>query len=250
MRVESPGERPSGRSSEVAERALDVLLAFPDSQDGELGVTQIAGMLGLEKSRVHRFLTALVNKGLVVRNPNNHRYALGPRTLALAQAALRQMDVVDVALPYLEQLRDASGETAGLAMRVGNSRVHLVQRESHNELRHRFDIGAPLPLIAGSFGKVLLAASDLPGDELLVGEQGEALRKELDEVRRCGFAESYGERVPGTHSLAAPVRRSGHAAVAIGVSGPATRFTEERGKTFIPKLLTAAAALSEVLTAH
>src|SRR5438876_342177 len=79
-------------SSEVAERALDVLSCFIAS-NGDLGVTEIAKRVGIDKSRVHRFLVALRRKGYVLDNPRTRRYSLGFRALELGRALARQIDV-------------------------------------------------------------------------------------------------------------------------------------------------------------
>ncbi|MEX0629701.1 MAG: IclR family transcriptional regulator [Chloroflexota bacterium] len=251
---QSVGLRPAvSRSSEVAERALDVLLAFAATEAAELGVTQIAAETGLDKSQVHRFLMALQKKGLVLRNEVTRRYSLGPRILDLSGATVRQPDAVLASAPYLARLRDASEETAGLAMRVGRYRVHVAQEESRHELRRRFEIGTPLPVEVGAFGKVLVAFGSLDGGDVTrrdgraSSRQSREFKRQLSHIVASGFAESHGERVPGIHSIAAPVRTPS-GVMAIGVSGPVTRFTDARARDVLPLLLNAADELSSTLT--
>src|SRR3954465_6317785 len=95
-------------ASEVAERALDVLICFIGA-DGELGVSEIARRLRIDKSSVHRFLTALKHKGFVVDNPRTRRYSLGFRALELGRALTLQMNLERQALPFLRELRDTLG---------------------------------------------------------------------------------------------------------------------------------------------
>ena len=47
------------------ERAIDVLLLFANTDQTELGVTEIASALDLSKAVVHRILTTLVSKGFI-----------------------------------------------------------------------------------------------------------------------------------------------------------------------------------------
>ncbi len=228
-------------SSEVVERALDVLLCFLDAE-GELGVTEIARRLGIDKGRVHRFLSAFKAKGLVAANPRTRRYSLGFRVLELSGALTRQFDVAARAQPYLRELRDATGETAGLSVRVGDHRVSLAQVESEHEIRQTFPLGKPLPLHTGAAAKVLLAF--LPAgeiDALLAGRLDRLtestitdpaqLRAELARVRRQGYALSLGERMAGSRSVSAPVWSWRGDVIALVVSGPAFRFTLHRATT-------------------
>lgn len=241
----------------MAERALDVLLCFLDAE-GELGVSEVAGRLGIHRGRVHRFLMAAKGKGLVSQNPRTRRYSLGFRVLELSSALTRQFDVVAQAQPFLRELRDATSETAGLAVRVGDHRVHLAQAESEHEIRQTFPIGKPLPLYAGAAGKLLLAflqdnELDLL-DTLTLASLTEAtitdldqLKQALGQVRRQGYAMSTGERMAGSRSISAPVWSWRGDVMAITVSGPAFRFTARKAMEAAGLLRAVAARLTQQL---
>jgi len=199
--MRSPDQR-RPLTSEVAEPALDVLICFIGA-DGELGVSEIARRLGLDKSSVHRFLVALKRKGFVVDNPRTRRYGLGFRALELGRALTLQMSLEQQALPFLRELRDALGETIALSRRVGGRRVHIMQVESAQAIRRTIPIGVPLPLHVGANGKVLLAF--LPQEEreamfrLSVSEgpplssaDVAALRAEFVETARRGYSITHG----------------------------------------------------------
>jgi IclR family KDG regulon transcriptional repressor len=247
-------------TSEVAERALDVLICFIGA-DGELGVSEIARRLGIDKSSVHRFLMALKHKGFVVDNPRTRRYSLGFRALELGRALTLQMNLEQQALPFLRELRDVVGETTGLSVRVGNRRVHIIQAESTHEIRRSIQIGSPLPLHVGANGKILLAA--LPAEErepvleasLAEGppmslEDVEDLRRELQETARRGYSITEGERVPGSRSMAAPVWTGRGDTIALLVSGPDGRFSHEVAVAAIPYMLDVAHRLTRQLGGH
>jgi DNA-binding IclR family transcriptional regulator len=244
-------------TSEVAERALDVLICFIGA-DGELGVSEIARRLNIDKSSVHRFLVALKRKGFVVDNPKTRRYGLGFRALELSRALTLQMNLEQQAIPYLRELRDAVGETAGLSVRVGSKRVHVVQIESTHEIRRTIQIGLPLPLHLGANGKVMLAFLPPEERELILSlsladgppcspEALAALHRELDEIARRGYSITEGERVPGSRTMAAPVWTWRQDVIAILVSGPDGRFTREVANATVPLLLDVAQRLTRQL---
>lgn len=234
-------------SSEVAERVLDVLSCFLDS-GGDLGVTEIARRLGIDKSRVHRFLVALRRKGYVVDDLRTRRYSLGFRVLELGRVLARQIDLERQAEPLLRELRDRVGETTGLATRQHGRRVHLIQVESRHEIKLSFELSTPLPLHLGAAGKTLLAFMADAERELCLAESIAAgpapsamalveLRSELALVRRRGYAMSASERVPGSRSIAAPVWTGRGTLLALVTSGPSSRFSESAAAKAVPILI-------------
>jgi IclR family transcriptional regulator, KDG regulon repressor len=241
----------------VAERALDVLICFIGA-DGELGVSEIARRLNIDKSSVHRFLVALKRKGFVIDNPRTRRYGLGFRALELSRALTLQMNLEQQAIPYLRELRDAVGETAGLSVRVGGKRVHVVQIESTHEIRRTIQIGLPLPLHMGANGKVMLAflppdereqilALSLADDQALAPGAVDDLRRELEATAQRGYSITEGERVPGSRTLAAPVWTWRQDVIALLVSGPDGRFSREAAEIAVPLLLDVAQRLTRQL---
>lgn len=84
-------------------------------QNGGLGVTRAAELLGREKSQVSRALKTLAESGLVDRDPSTRNYRLGWKFFALAARAGEQR-LLDVAPPVLERLRWNLGETIHLSV--------------------------------------------------------------------------------------------------------------------------------------
>ena len=93
--------------------------------------------------------------GLAVQDPSTRRYGLGPLTLVLGTAYQRRIDLRAIAAGPMTALRDLTGETVGLSVRVGEELLHIDQVESRSELRRTFEIGKALPLWAGAPSRVL-----------------------------------------------------------------------------------------------
>ena len=168
------------------------------------------------------------------------------------------MNLEQQAIPYLRELRDGIGETAGLSVRVGSKRVHVVQVESTHEIRRTIQIGLPLPLHMGANGKVMLAF--LPPEEReqilslsladgppLSPAAVDDLRRELDGTALRGYSVTEGERVPGSRTLAAPVWTWRQDVIAIVVSGPDGRFSRAAAQAAVPMLLDVAQRLTRQL---
>jgi DNA-binding IclR family transcriptional regulator len=239
--------------------ALRLLCAFTPAEP-ELGVSELARRLGVGKSTVHRLLGTLKDEGFVEQNPATGRYALGLRLLDLGAQAAARLDLHESAAPYMDDLRNRTGETVHIAVLDGVEVVDVERRESPRTLRLFGRIGRRNPAHSTSTGKVLLAF--LPPDELdrrlsgLVLEQRTRntitdhalLREELAKVRGRGYAMNVNENQIGMAAIAAPIRdASGEVVAAISVAGPVPRFEGRPGRAFVAATTEAARAISERL---
>jgi DNA-binding IclR family transcriptional regulator len=226
-------------SASTVERAADVLLLFASSAATTLGVTEIAQELGLSKAAVHRILSSLRNKGIVEIDPATRRYMLGPVIVSLGLTYLSKLDVRRVAHPELVALSRETFETATLSVRTGAHRVYVDQVTPDREVLMSVQIGLPHPLHAGASSKAFLAF--LPQQEIDFYLENnleqvtpstvtdiEQLRRQISEIRRRGYALSFGERQPGAGSVAAPVFDYQNLPIAVvSVCGPAERLAQE-----------------------
>jgi len=214
----------------VLDRTMAVLGAV---EGGARSFTQIVEATGFARSTTHRLIGALREHGLLTAIGGGG-YRLGPRLLALAAVAMRDLPLRELARPALEELCTATGESAQLYVRDGDRRVCIDAVESASELRTIVPVGASLPLSKGSAGKVF-RAWDGGGSP---------------EVRRRGWAGSVGERAPGVASVSAPVTDPAGTLVAVvSVSGPAERFGTGGGASFAPEVTRAARRIEAALGA-
>lgn len=158
--------------------------------------------------------------------------------------------MVDLLMPYLERLRDETGETAALFVRQGSTRVCAALAETTHSVVRRLWVGHAIPLYLGSPGKVLLAFAD-DADAVLRGKLTAAtprtitdagkLREALEQIRAAGYATSFGEWDIDVAGIAAPVFGSGgRIAAAVGISAPAQRLGPEQAKRYAPLIVQAA----------
>ncbi|HZT66082.1 MAG TPA: IclR family transcriptional regulator [Acidimicrobiales bacterium] len=189
-------------------------------EPGPLSLSEAVEATGMPRATAHRLLLALESHGLVAR-AGDGRFGLG-RTLArLGSAALAGPPLAEAARPALEELRDATGESVQLYVRAGDRRVCLVSLESPHSLRTIVAVGASLPIDRGSAGAVL---------------------RDVEGVRRRGWAQSVEEREKGVASVSAPVRGGpdGPVVAAVSVSGPIERTTRAPGRRYAGAVVAAA----------
>ncbi len=214
------------------DRALDILQMVAAAAGG-VGLTEIAGQVGLPKSTAHRLLATLEARGFVRREAVTDRYHLGLRALDLASCFFEGDDLTATALPEMQRLRDQFDETVSLYARDGLERVRIQKVESRQAVRRVVQIGQRSPLYIGASGKILLAYCDSQTfrevvESLPEGFDQDRLFRQLDRVRQDGYAVSIEEREVGTSAVAAPVfNRSGTVVAALCISGPSSRFDRE-----------------------
>lgn len=235
-------------------RALDRILAVFEAVAGsETGATMsaVASRTNMSLATVSRLMREMSAAGLLTRSSSGS-YQLGPHLITLAQASTRRGTLADLALPILQDLRDASGETAALHVRVGDRRVCVAALESPQEVRRVVAVGLSLPLLAGATGLALLAR--LPPDEQatclaeLALSDRETLISQLAQISRSGYAWAISTVIRGVSGVAAPVMERGSAVAVLSVSGPSSRWSEEPMKAFAPTLMRAAEELSQLIS--
>lgn len=224
----------------TVERAADVLLHFVEVDQPTLGVTELATDLSMSKAAIHRILVALRTRSLVQFDTETRRYALGPMAATLGLSYLERCDVRQMAASELKSLSEKTNETATLSLRTGNTRVYVEQVTPPREVIMSVTIGVPFPLHAGASSKAFLAFLGEAELEAYLARplvaltentvtDPDALRDEIDEVRRRGYAHSSAERQSGAASVAAPVLdHRGEPCAVISVCGPAERLEREQ----------------------
>lgn len=242
----------------TVERAADILLHFAGSRGPDFGITELADDLSMSKAAVHRVLASLRGRGLVTIDERTRRYSLGVGALQLGLAYLDRIDVRKEGRPALEDLSEATNETATLSILLGNHhRIYVDQVIPDREVIMSVTMGEPYPLHGGASGRAFLAFMPKSAqEEYLSNTKLTALtdstvvdpvdlRGLLDEVRTNGWAVSRGERKGGAAAVAAPVlSHEGFPVAVMSVCGPAERFDEDLDRCR-EELLKATRALSQ-----
>jgi DNA-binding IclR family transcriptional regulator len=213
----------------------------------ELGVTQLAAGLSLNKTTVHRLLNAMKKFDLIEKNPEDDRYRLGLKLHELGTRAVESRTLRTEAHRFLLELSRASRETVSLAV-PGPGGVLCLDRVDWpgTAITVRTTVGALFPPHCTAVGKAALA--HLPEAEIdaILSISGlrrytpftltrtEDVKENLREVVQRGYALDQQELERGLSGVAAPVRaREGWVIAAVGMTGPTPRF---RGKELAQKI--------------
>ncbi|AHD01940.1 IclR family transcriptional regulator [Leisingera methylohalidivorans] len=235
-------------------RGLDVLQAFTPERP-ELSLSEIAGILGISRSAAFRPVYTLASLGFLLQDRNSQRYSLGPAVLRLGYGYLATRELVEIALPVLETLRDQSGWSAHLGVRDGRTVLYMLRVPALSGLDSIVHVGSRLPASATTMGRVLLAGLreseviSLYRDEDFSRAPGRSPRSQAALLAQWNgdlgakAIVQVGEFEAGMASIAAPVRdMTGDVAAAVNLT---RTFSERPGPdqlSGIEALVTEAAA--------
>lgn len=239
----------------IISKAVAVLWAI---SLGSSRLSNIARDVNLSKNQVFRILHSWMDEGIVIQDPVTREYFMGPRLFEITSNPLKTHEnLINAAYLEMDALKQSTGETVCLDIKFGMEKIILRQLVGTHQLTF---IGKTNPLAhlwEGSVGKVLLAQLDEPEVESILesmmpasdapsGSTGTPVfRREIEEVKKLGYAASFGEIEKGVASLAAPV--AGYIVPAsLTLIGSEERMTS-RLEEYIGKLISAAAEISRKL---
>ncbi len=213
----------------AVDRAISLLAAFRPG-DKSLTVTELAQRTRLYNSTVLRLLASLAHGGLLRRTAEG-QWALGPEVARLAALYSESFSLEAVVMPEMRALMERTQESVAFHVRQGDQRLVLFRVDSPQLLRDHVRAGDLLPLDRGAGGRVLSAFGGAKG-------------RLYDQVRRDGYVQVSGDRVPGLVGISAPVWGSGQELVgALTLTVP-----ESRAKpSFVGALRASAARLTAAL---
>lgn len=220
-------------------RGLSILDAFSADRD-DLGVNEIARMVGMHKSTVSRLCSTLEHAGYLERDLATNRFHLGARVFQLTGSRTPTRDIRSVARPVLLELVETTRETATLGMREGLDIVTIDVVDGLNLMRMATRVGMRTQVHASAVAKAILAFT--PAEEvaeILAGapmtpltantvRSVAELNARLEEVRLQGYSVDMEELEIGLRCVGAPVRdHRGRVQAGISISGPRHQMSDD-----------------------
>ena len=235
--TEADGTQEGKAGASVLLNGLKVLEAF-SIDEPLLGVTEIAGRVGMHKSSVSRILAVLEQMHYVERDSDTGRFRLGLGVIALAGPLLADLDVRRAAHPALERLSQRTGETAALLVWNGHETIVVEQVASTHQVKHTAAIGTRYDSAESASVQIFLA--DLQWGEVLRMFDRRVLagahdpdsvaeyQRMLATVRQRGYAINDGRTSAEEVGLAARVRdHRGETVAAVLLSAPRFRISTQ-----------------------
>jgi len=223
-------------SIQVIERMMSLLAALA-RHAAPVNLKQLSGETKLHPSTAHRILSVMVDNRLVDRiEPGTYR--LGIRLLELGSLVKSRISVRQEALPHMQALHQALGETINLSVRHDDEVVYIERTAGSSSMMRVVQIiGTRAPLHITAVGKIFLAEdgadrcleyarrTGLPRFTENTLTDSEQLVREIDRIRRQGYSFDNEEAEKGVSCIGAGIYNDENRLVAgLSVSAPSDRL--------------------------
>ncbi|MNM99988.1 Acetate operon repressor [compost metagenome] len=238
--------------------SLKVIEALASAPNG-LGVTRLAQLLGMPKARVHRHLSVLREHGYVDQDPDNNQYRVGWQMFLLSRACTSRFDVMSLAKPILEQLRDQVGQTIVISTFSDNEVVVIDLLRGTAPVEISLRPGTRFHHNSVAQGKIALAfgaeklrraylTQSLPACTPRTIVDPDRLSAEIELVRKRGWADAPEELYIGINALAAPLlQANGELFGTLAIVGSIHYLPSTPDPAHVQALLEAAAQISAAM---
>ncbi|HWL55593.1 MAG TPA: IclR family transcriptional regulator [Paracoccus sp. (in: a-proteobacteria)] len=254
------GEDKLTSANSTADRAIEILLAF-DAAHPVWTPTALAQHLNMPRSTIYRYFNSLKHYGLIIEDREGG-FQLSAKIVELARVAKGNSTVLRIARPYLERLSEKFGEFTSLRELIGPELVPLDRIDCRHHVRIPYLRNTTLPWPATAGAKVMLAF--LPPNEVKEMFRNftpraytpntitdpTLLERELERVRKQGFAISNEERDEGVSGVAGPIFSGGRLTYCIALGGPAFRFVGNNLAEMTDEVLQAVQAITRELAEY
>lgn len=223
----------------------------------ELSPTDVTKRTGISSSTAFRTMSALFKANILVASTTRGKYRLSSKMLDLSRAYMSNLNLADVALPYMEELKNKTGESIGLYTRKNSECVCFASVDGNKSIRRVISPGLTSPIYSGSPSKILLAY--LPDNRIeeilrpiemvkitnLTKTTITELQQDIADVRKHDYAITKGENVEHSFAISAPVRdHKGDVIAALSIVGITISLTAQLEVEYIKLVKQAAAKAS------
>ena len=228
----------AGPVIQSVDRALDILEAL--ARHGKMSLSELSLKTGLNVSTCHHLVGTIGRRGYITQDAESRRYSLGSKIFQLSEARASQINLIELATPFLTRLNRKTGEAVHLVVIEGTELITVAKLPSPHAVRVDSATGRSDAPHATAAGKAILAwlpsirideIVDARGMERFTAEtitSRRALIEELRLVRRYGYSEDREEFQPGVHCIGAAIRSHKGAVIgSISLSIPTMRVSAD-----------------------
>lgn len=236
------------------QKSLMVLECF-NARTPELGVTEIANMLGIYKSNVHNILTTFESLGYILKNPQTFKYSLSNKMLEYSYVITSQLNYQNIVYQVMKRLTESVNEISYFGVPHGNYVLYMFNtypKLYDNYYPIRSIMGEKADMYCTSLGKAMLTT--MPEEEIIsrisidrvkytdntLIEKQEILTDVKQSAER-GYAIDNCEHEEGLRCVGVPVIDRNHELLGgLSISGSARNFTDKKIEGFAKELMDAA----------
>lgn len=215
---------PTEKKVTAIEKSLIILSIFTMDRPS-LSLKEICDQVGFNASTTYRILHTLSEYGYIIRTADKN-YCIGTTPLSLSAIYQKTNQLTQIS-PVVDNIRDMCNETASFFIQQDNDRICLYRAHSRDMIRHNIDVGTQLELNRGASGRVILA----------YGRRLQDKSGFFKNIRDKGYYLSINEHNAALFAVSKPILSKGGQLIgALTISGPISRFNEERKQYFLDLL--------------
>lgn len=247
----------SGKRVTSTTKALMILDCFSPAQP-ELTLAQISKLLNMPKSTLLNQIRTLEDAGLLLKVKSGPTYRLGYKIMELSYCAHMSAPVVQYAIPVMEDLQVATGETIYLTSHL-NGRVFYMECLYPSRRFVSYSVsGKTLPMHCTSCGKAMLSQMHPDQVDAIIAQHGlpsrtkytitdrDVLLEKLEQYRKLGYATDNEEETIGVRCIAMAIRTScGDVAGALSISGSSLSIRDDKFPEYVQLLSRSCNILSQ-----
>jgi DNA-binding IclR family transcriptional regulator len=247
------------RVDTTLQKGLQILEALATSPR-PLGITDLATLLELNKSNVHRLVKTLCAMNYVTQN-SDRSYRASLKLWKLGSSVMSHANLARFCLGEMNKLAQKTGESVHLSVLDGLGVLYIEKVDSAQSVRAYTERGGNSPLHCTATGKVLLAYAYEslrdPVSQMLTKytpktiTSMKALDAAVTAARQSGYSINVGEHRADVGGIAAPIfDATGNNVAAIGIAGPMSRLTKQKMKEWATAVVAAAKSASASIKSH
>ena len=220
-------------------QGLGILSLF-GGENRSFTAPEIARRLSLPRTKVFRLLQTLQSMDYVRCGEDKRHFTLGPALLRGGFEYLASLDMVEVAQPILQRLRDRTALSSHMAIRDQREIVYVARFPARSTSASSVNVGTRFPVHATIMGRMTILDMDDKELAALFRDRPmqrftqqtpvtlKALKALLAEDRKRGYAVSQAFFETGVSAIAAPVRDgAGRIVAAINVTAVNAHIDEQ-----------------------
>jgi DNA-binding IclR family transcriptional regulator len=247
------------QGAQAIRRAVAVLRILAAGREEGVPLVEVVQSTGLTRPTAHRILHVLIEEGIVEKNQNSGRYAIGRQVPELALARQSRSPLLAAAEPWLTRVSQQVGDTLFLTVRTGLDTLCVARRIGTYPIQVlSIEVGARRQLGVSSAGIAILAA--LPAHEarrivannqVRLASYRTTAARALDQIaaaRRRGYCLHQPGLVQGTKAISTTIKAlDGLPAAAITIAAVRSRLGPRREDEIVEVLKRASVAIEETL---
>ena len=222
-------------TTSAIDKAIAVLDVISNCAAG-VTITEIIEATKLNKIIIKKILNTLLDREYVFLDEKSGKYTLGFKSLELGISSLVNVNIVDIAIPYVKSLSNTINETCFLGVYNSGNVVYLYKSEGNNAIHTSSNLGHMRPAYCTGLGRILLAhqsqdeierilQSSLPQYTQKTITDSQQLNELLAKVRRENIAYDWEEVEEGLVCVASGIfNYSNEVVAALSIAGPSHRM--------------------------